>query len=211
MITNVPGLVLATFYADCVPLFFVDPVHKAIGLSHSGWRGTVGKIGKVTVEKMAEEFQTDPSELYAAIGPSICQDCYEVSEDVIKKFRENYDENLWPEIFYQKEDGKYQYLDKQTFEYIDLDDEIVDKAKKAFIERLEKRRLKEPKKEIKEVTPIKNNVVSLSKYKNKTGKSKRRLLPWRSRNTTIPTATSACWTARPLLSSASAARVMLML
>ena len=81
MITNVPGLVLATFYADCVPLFFVDPVHKAIGLSHSGWRGTVGKIGKVTVEKMAEEFQTDPSELYAAIGPSICQDCYEVSED----------------------------------------------------------------------------------------------------------------------------------
>ena len=108
MITNVPGLVLATFYADCVPLFFVDPVHKAIGLSHSGWRGTVGKIGKVTVEKMAEEFQTDPSELYAAIGPSICQDCYEVSEDVIKKFCENYDENLWPEIFYQKENGKYQ-------------------------------------------------------------------------------------------------------
>ena len=89
MITNVPGLVLATFYADCVPLFFVDPVHKAIGLSHSGWRGTVGKIGKVTVEKMAEEFQTDPSELYAAIGPSICQNCYEVSEDVIDQF------NLW--------------------------------------------------------------------------------------------------------------------
>ena len=85
MITNVPGLVLATFYADCVPLFFVDPVHKAIGLSHSGWRGTVGKIGKVTVEKMAEEFQTDPSELYAAIGPSICQDCYEVSDQL----------NLW--------------------------------------------------------------------------------------------------------------------
>ena len=41
MITNVPGVVLCTFYADCVPLYFVDPVHKAIGLSHSGWRGTV--------------------------------------------------------------------------------------------------------------------------------------------------------------------------
>ena len=51
LITNVPGLTLATFYADCVPLFFVDPVHQAIGLSHSGWKGTVGKIGKVTVEK----------------------------------------------------------------------------------------------------------------------------------------------------------------
>ena len=49
MITNVPGLTLATFYADCVPLYFVDPVKRAIGLSHSGWRGTVGKIGKKTV------------------------------------------------------------------------------------------------------------------------------------------------------------------
>ena len=108
MITNVPGLVLATFYADCVPLFFVDPVHKAIGLSHSGWRGTVGKIGKVTVEKMAEEFQTDPSELYAAIGPSICQDCYEVSEDVILEFQKYYREDCQSELYYRKENGKYQ-------------------------------------------------------------------------------------------------------
>ena len=45
LITNEPGIVLATFYADCVPLFFVDPKNRAIGLSHSGWRGTVGKIG----------------------------------------------------------------------------------------------------------------------------------------------------------------------
>ena len=108
LITNAPGIVLATFYADCVPLFFVDPKNRAIGLSHSGWRGTVGKIGKVTVEKMEEEFGCDPADILGAVGPSICQDCYEVSEDVIKKFRENYDENLWPEIFYQKENGKYQ-------------------------------------------------------------------------------------------------------
>ena len=47
MITNVPGICLVTSYADCVPLYFVDPVKKAIGLSHSGWRGTVGKIGKI--------------------------------------------------------------------------------------------------------------------------------------------------------------------
>ena len=108
MITDQPGVLLATFYADCVPLYFVDPVKKVIGLSHSGWRGTVGKIGKVTVEKMEEEFGCDPADILGAVGPSICQDCYEVSEDVIKKFRENYDENLWPEIFYQKENGKYQ-------------------------------------------------------------------------------------------------------
>ena len=108
MITNTTGLVLATFYADCVPLFFSDPENKAVGLSHSGWRGTVGKIGKVTVEKMAEEFGTDPSQLYAAIGPSICQECYEVSEDVIEQFKEAFDEKYWDVLFYGKPDGKYQ-------------------------------------------------------------------------------------------------------
>ena len=106
--TNEPGIPLYTGYADCVPLFFYDPVEKVAALAHSGWRGTVGKIGKVTVEKMEEEFGCDPADILGAVGPSICQDCYEVSEDVIKKFRENYDENLWPEIFYQKENGKYQ-------------------------------------------------------------------------------------------------------
>ena len=108
MVTDVKGLVLATFYADCVPLFFVDPVHHAVGLSHSGWRGTAGKIGKVTVEKMRDTYGSDPSELYAAIGPSICQDCYEVSEDVIENFREGFEKEYWDRLFYKKPDGKYQ-------------------------------------------------------------------------------------------------------
>ena len=108
MVTNVPEICLVTFYADCVPLFFVDPVHRAIGLSHSGWRGTVGKMGKVTVERMRKEYGTDPAQVVAAVGPSICQDCYEVSVDVIEKFRENFDKDLWPELFYEKADGKYQ-------------------------------------------------------------------------------------------------------
>ena len=88
LITNEPGIVLSTFYADCVPLFFVDPVKKAIGLSHSGWRGTVEKMGKVTVEKMTEEYGCDPKDIIAAIGPSICVDCYEVSMDVADAFKE---------------------------------------------------------------------------------------------------------------------------
>ena len=125
MITNVPGLVLATFYADCVPLYFADPANHAIGLSHSGWRGTVQKIGAVTIEKMSEEYGSDPKDLKVAIGPSICQDCYEVSEDVIKKFRENYDENLWPEIFYQKENGKYQLNLWKANEFVFLESGIL--------------------------------------------------------------------------------------
>ena len=108
MITNVPGICLVTFYADCVPLYFVDPVKKAIGLSHSGWRGTVGKIGKVTVEQMQKTYGSDSKDILAAIGPSICQDCYEVSEDVIVKFQKSFEEKYWPELFYQKENGKYQ-------------------------------------------------------------------------------------------------------
>ena len=108
LVTDEPGLILATFYADCVPLYFVDPVHRAIGLSHSGWRGTVGKMGKVTVEKLVKEFGSDPKDILAAIGPSICQDCYEVSEDVIERFKEAFDASLWEELFYKKENGKYQ-------------------------------------------------------------------------------------------------------
>jgi len=108
MITNVRGLVLATFYADCVPLFFVDPVKKVIGLSHSGWRGTVAKIGKETVRKMREVYGCDPGDILAAVGPSICQDCYEVSEEVIRQFQEHFSEKDWASLFYKKENGKYQ-------------------------------------------------------------------------------------------------------
>ena len=108
LITNEPGICLVTSFADCVPLYFVDPVKKAIGLSRSGWRGTVGKIGKRTVEMMGESFGSDPADILAAVGPSVCMDCYEVSGDVIEKFRQVFDEKLWPELFYEKENGKCQ-------------------------------------------------------------------------------------------------------
>ena len=86
LITNEPGLVLSTFYADCVPLYFVDQVHRAIGMSHSGWKGTVGKMGAATITAMKREFGTEAKDLVCAIGPSICQDCYEVSRDVAEAF-----------------------------------------------------------------------------------------------------------------------------
>ncbi len=108
LITNVPNVILATFYADCVPLYFVDPVHRAVGLSHSGWRGTVSDIAGVTVEAMSQRYGTNPADIRAAIGPSICQDCYEVSEDVIDQFKERYESELWQTLFYRKENGKYQ-------------------------------------------------------------------------------------------------------
>ena len=82
LITKEKGIVLVTSYADCVPLYFVDPVNEAIGLAHSGWRGTAGRMGACMVEQMQTHFGTKPEDIIAAIGPSICQECYEVSEDV---------------------------------------------------------------------------------------------------------------------------------
>lgn len=109
LITDIPGMTLATSFADCVPLFFVDPIHKAVGLAHSGWRGTAGRMGSHMVQAMKEAFDSKPEELYAAIGPSICQDCYEVSEDVAEVFQKEFPSHAESrELLYRKENGKYQ-------------------------------------------------------------------------------------------------------
>ncbi|MCR4649399.1 MAG: polyphenol oxidase family protein, partial [Lachnospiraceae bacterium] len=71
LVTDDPGVCLVGSYADCVPLYFVDPVKRCIGLSHSGWRGTVTKIGRNTIELMRKEFGTDPADLICCIGPCI--------------------------------------------------------------------------------------------------------------------------------------------
>lgn len=107
LVTNEPGVVLSTFYADCVPLFFVDPVHHAIGLSHSGWRGTVERMGQRTLEKMNMEFGTQASDVIAAVGPSICQDCYEISRDVAQRFVEQFSGHE-EEILIEKPNDKFQ-------------------------------------------------------------------------------------------------------
>ena len=116
MITNEKGIVLATYFADCVPLYMVDTKNKAIGLSHSGWRGTVGKIGKVTLDLMKETYGTNPKDVIACIGPSICRDCYEVSEDVATEFEAAF-KGREKDILINKGNGKYQ-LDLWEYNYI---------------------------------------------------------------------------------------------
>ena len=105
-VTNVPGLALITYHADCVPLFFVDPVKKAIGLTHSGWRGTSARIGKNTVEAMTEHYGSRPEDIIGVIGPSICQSCYEVSEDVAEVFLKSF--RVSDRLVYEKPDHKFQ-------------------------------------------------------------------------------------------------------
>ncbi len=92
LMTNEPGVCLVTSHADCTPLYFVDPIHKAIALSHSGWRGTYGDICGVTIECMQKAYGTDLADLICCIGPCIGPECYEVGEDVADPFKEKYPE-----------------------------------------------------------------------------------------------------------------------
>jgi len=85
-ITNQPGIPLATFHADCVPLFFLDPVKKAVALAHSGWRGTVKKIAQKTIHKMVTEYDCNIKNLLVAIGPSIGKCHFEVDKPVVDQF-----------------------------------------------------------------------------------------------------------------------------
>ena len=109
LITDVPGITLVTFYADCVPLYLVDPVHHAIGLSHSGWRGTVRRMGQVTMDAMKEAFGTRPEDVTACIGPSICRDCFEVGEEVAEAFADAFDPKYRDALYRANaKPGKYQ-------------------------------------------------------------------------------------------------------
>lgn len=109
LLTDEPGVYLATFFADCVPLYFVDTKRRAIALAHSGWRGTVARMGQCVVEKMREVYGTDSANLTAVVGPSICQECYEVSEDVAEAFAGAFrGPGQADEILLPKSGGKYQ-------------------------------------------------------------------------------------------------------
>jgi YfiH family protein len=85
LVTDVPGVLLTSFYADCVPLYFIDPVRRAVGLAHAGWKGTVAEIAAHMVENMVEEYGSKREDLRAAIGPSIGHCCYEVDGAVMDK------------------------------------------------------------------------------------------------------------------------------
>ena len=117
LMTNVVGITLVTFHADCIPLYLADKRNKAIALLHAGWRGTVNGIAKQAIIEMNKEYGTRPEDLVVAIGPGICSDCYEVSADVYESFRAAENGSLWKiedmsEFFSDKyvgEDGKEHY------------------------------------------------------------------------------------------------------
>ena len=86
LLTDEPNVVLCTQYADCVPLLFVDPVRHVVGTSHSGWKGTVARIGAVTVDRMCADYGCQRENILAAIAPSIGPCCFEVDAPVAEAF-----------------------------------------------------------------------------------------------------------------------------
>jgi len=83
LMTDVPGMVLLTFYADCTPLYFYDPRRRAVAVAHAGWQGTLAKIAAKTVAALGEEFGVDPGDLVAGIGPNLSRENFEVSPDFL--------------------------------------------------------------------------------------------------------------------------------
>lgn len=96
LVTDRPGIVLAVFSADCVPILFADPKKRVIGAVHSGWRGTAGRIGAGMVDIMCSGYGCRAEDIRAAIGPSICADCYEVSADVAEQFAVGFGDAVRP-------------------------------------------------------------------------------------------------------------------
>ncbi|CAG7605492.1 Polyphenol oxidase [Paenibacillus solanacearum] len=114
-VTNEPGVFLFAQFADCVPLYFYDPIRRAVGLAHAGWKGTVLQIAQATLETMGAAYGTKPRDVIAAIGPSIGACCYEVDDAVISRV-----DKLLPElhglgggaegvvaVYERKSEGKY--------------------------------------------------------------------------------------------------------
>ena len=108
LVTNLPNIPLMTFYADCVPIYYYDKVNNVIGLVHSGWKGTVSNIAGRMVQTMQEVYNSNPSDIICAIGPSICKSCYEVDDVVIDRVKEGFNEEEYKQIVEEKQDGKYQ-------------------------------------------------------------------------------------------------------
>lgn len=106
IVTSEKNLLLCSFEADCVPVYFYDKLNKVAAISHSGWKGTASEISKVTVEKMKNEFSSQPENIIAVIGPCACNTCYEVGPELLVHFDHAFHNEL-SEIFVPKDDEKY--------------------------------------------------------------------------------------------------------
>ena len=107
LITDTPGVYLMLRFADCVPVLFYDPVRRAVGLAHAGWRGTVKCIARETVRRMGEAFGCRPADIRAGIGASIGPCCYEVGGEVVDAAREAFPDA--PHLLSRQASGRWHF------------------------------------------------------------------------------------------------------
>lgn len=81
MVTDCPALFLTEYYADCIPVYFFDPIKRVIGLAHSGWKGTALRIAEATVTVMRDRFGCCSEDIRVFIGPGIGPECFAVDAD----------------------------------------------------------------------------------------------------------------------------------
>lgn len=87
LVTSLEGVVIGVNTADCVPIVLADEMAGVIAVAHAGWRGTVGRIAQVVVKEMCRQ-GASPDHIQATMGPSICQDCFEVGDEVVAEFKQ---------------------------------------------------------------------------------------------------------------------------
>lgn len=115
-ITNCKGIALATYHADCVPIYFYDTKKDVIGLAHAGWKGTLNNISGSIIDGMIKEYDSKVEDIIVAIGPSIGVCCYEIGLDLVKLFSERYPKEK--DIIIEK--GEKIYLDLWKVNRINL-------------------------------------------------------------------------------------------
>jgi hypothetical protein len=103
LVTNLKNLALVTAHADCIPVYFYDPIKEVIGLAHGGWQGSYKEITSKMIKIFTEVYESNVEDIYLSVGPGVCQTCYQVSTDLIEKFKLKFkDESL-----YGGEDQRY--------------------------------------------------------------------------------------------------------
>ena len=107
LITNIPNICICVRTADCVPILLYDQVQKAVATIHSGWKGTVQKISKLTIELMQNEFGTKPENIIAGIGPSIGPKVYEVGPEVIEMVHQSFSKNGFIQVIENFDKGYF--------------------------------------------------------------------------------------------------------
>lgn len=98
-------IALMAFFADCVPILIYDPGRRAVGIAHSGWKGTLLEVGRKTIEAMVKEFGSNPADCLIAIGPSIGPCCYEVDDRVIAEVKAAFP--YWQDLVEDKGSGRW--------------------------------------------------------------------------------------------------------